>query len=121
MDQAIMSKSDETPANTTATLKKAEGNANAAFLLWRIAYWCTRKKGGVMYEGRVWSYRSQKQWIEQEAGLCERTGKRAWARLVEGDFIMTEMRLDYRRQPVYARPGRSMAFGLSACGHMAAC
>jgi hypothetical protein len=39
------------------------GNANAAFLLWRIAYWRTRKKGGVMYEGRVWSYRSQKQWI----------------------------------------------------------
>jgi hypothetical protein len=37
-DQAIMSKSDETPANTTATLKKAVGNANAAFLLWRIVY-----------------------------------------------------------------------------------
>jgi hypothetical protein len=92
-DQAIMSKSDETPANATATIKKAVGNANAAFLLWRIVYWCTRKKGGVMYEGRVWSYRSQKQWIEQEVGLCERTGKRAWARLVEGDFIMTEMRL----------------------------
>ena len=47
-----MSKSDETPANATATLKKAVGNANAALLLWRIV--CnrrTRKKGGVMYEG----------------------------------------------------------------------
>ena len=27
--------------------------------------------------------------------------------------------LDYRRQPVYARPGRSVALGLSARGHLA--
>jgi hypothetical protein len=45
-DQAIVSKSEETPANAMATLKKAVGNANAALLLWRIVYWCTRKERG---------------------------------------------------------------------------
>ena len=82
----------EIPTNTTATLNKAVGNASAALLLSRIVYWNTRKKGGVEYQGRMWSYRSQKEWIEQEAGLRERTGKLAWARLVKGDFILAEMR-----------------------------
>ena len=62
-------------ANATAVLNKAVGSASATLMLEKIVYWCTRKKGGAMHEGRIWSYRPQKQWIEQEAGLPERTGK----------------------------------------------
>jgi hypothetical protein len=64
----------ETYASLTAVLKKAVCNASATLLLERIVFWNTRKKGGVTYEGRLWSYRSQKEWIEL-AGLKERTGK----------------------------------------------
>jgi hypothetical protein len=84
-----------TPLNLTHVLNKSLGKRRAAAvtLLSRIVYWCTRKKGGVMHEGRLWSYRSQQEWIDQEVGLAERTGKRAWAYLVADDYIMTDMRL----------------------------
>jgi hypothetical protein len=81
----------ETYAGVAAVLKKTVGNANDTLLLERIVFWNTRQKGGVMHEGRMWSYREQKEWIEI-AGLKERTGKRCWARLAESGFILTEMR-----------------------------
>jgi hypothetical protein len=81
----------EIPVNVKAVLRKPVGNASASALLETIVFWCTRKKGGVEYQGRVWSYRQQKDWIEL-TGLAESTGKRSWARLVEGGFILTEMR-----------------------------
>jgi len=87
-----MSKSDEIPANVTAVLKKAVGNANATLMLEKIVYWCTRKKGGVIHEGRPWSYRPQAEWITL-AGLPERTGKRMFKLLFEQDFILKDMRL----------------------------
>jgi hypothetical protein len=81
----------ETYASVPAVLKKDVGNASATLLLERIVYWCTRKKGGVEYQGRHWSYRQQKEWIEL-AGLSEGAGKRSWARLVKEGFILAEMR-----------------------------
>jgi hypothetical protein len=82
----------ETYASPTAVLKKAVGNASATLLLERIVFWNTRKKGGVTHEGRLWSYRSQKEWIEL-AGLKERTGKTVFKLLVDQDFILKDMRL----------------------------
>jgi hypothetical protein len=87
-----MSKSDESYASLTGVLNEAVGNGNATLLLERIVFWNTRKKGGVLYQGRTWSYRTQAEWIKL-AGLAERTGKRCWARLVESGFILTEMRM----------------------------
>jgi hypothetical protein len=81
----------ETYAGVAAVLKKAVGNANDTLLLERIVFWNTRQKGGVLYQGRMWSYREQIEWIEL-AGIAERTGKRCWARLVKSGFILTEMR-----------------------------
>jgi hypothetical protein len=78
---AVMTK--EIPTNVKAVLRKAVGNASATALLETIVYWCTRKNGGVEYQGRLWSYRQQKDWIEL-TGLPESTGKRAWARLCRG-------------------------------------
>ena len=86
------SKSGEVPANVTAVLKKAVGNASATLMLEKIVFWCTRPKGGVMHEGRLWSYRTQAAWIEL-AGLKERTGKSVFKLLVERGFILAEMRL----------------------------
>jgi hypothetical protein len=82
----------ETYSNPIGVLNKAVGNGNAAVLLERIVFWNTRPKGGVSYQGRTWSYRSQKEWIEL-AGLKERTGKRCWAHLAKSGFILTEMRM----------------------------
>ena len=82
----------EIPANATAVLNKAVGSASATLMLEKIVYWCTRKKGGVMHEGRLWSFRSQKEWIEL-ARLKERTGKTVFKLLVEKGFILKEMRL----------------------------
>jgi hypothetical protein len=83
---------NETYSNPIGVLNKAVGNGNAAVLLERIVYWNTRKKGGVLYQGRTWSYRSQKEWIEL-AGLKERTGKTVFKLLVDQDFILKDMRL----------------------------
>jgi len=87
-----MSKSNEVPANVTAVLKKAVGSASATLMLEKIVFWCTRKAGGVMHEGRLWSYRTQAAWIKL-AGLKERTGKSVFKLLVKQDFILAEMRL----------------------------
>jgi hypothetical protein len=82
----------ETYSSPIGVLNKAVGNANAAVLLERIVFWNTRQKGGVLYQGRMWSYREQIEWIEL-AGLAERTGKRCWARLAKSGFILAEERL----------------------------
>lgn len=83
-----MSKTD----SVIAVLKRAVGNASAAIMLERMVFWSTRQKGGVTHEGRLWSYRSQKEWIEL-AGLKERTGKTVFKRLADDGYILAEMRI----------------------------
>ena len=82
----------ENYASLTGVLNEAVGNGNATVLLDRIVFWNTRKNGGVMYQGRLWSYRTQAEWIKL-AGLKERTGKAMFKLLVDQDFILKDFRL----------------------------
>jgi hypothetical protein len=86
-----MSETDHGYASTTAVIKRAVGNGSATMLLDKIVYFCSLKKGGVMHEGRKWSYRQQKEWFTV-TGLPPRTGKRVWAQLVAGGYILAEER-----------------------------
>ena len=76
--------------NMIARLHKATQNATATLLMQRIAFYCHLDSGGVVLEGRHWSYRSVEDWAD-EIGDSPYKIERVLKLLREANLISTRM------------------------------
>jgi len=73
-----------------ARLHKATQNATATLLMMRVAFYCHLDNGGVLLDGRRWTYRSVDGWAD-EIGDSPDKVERAMKLLREANLISTRM------------------------------
>ena len=76
--------------NLIARINAATNNPTATLLMQRIAFYCRLETGGVMFDGRRWSYRSVEGWAD-EIAETSRTSRRALSVLKERHLTLTRM------------------------------